>query len=90
MIKSNERKIINIQKKMIRVLKNKGKFGGSHTETIHLRSCVPKHLRGEKTVDLAIKGLFNQGILINKQSAGEKHCSLNPTRLKEVVEIENK
>ncbi len=79
---------LRIQKKMIRMLKNKKKFSGAHTETIHLRNCVPKHLRGEKIVDDAIKGLFQKGILINKQSTGEKHCSLNIEKLKEIEEIE--
>ena len=88
MIKFDKEELINIQKKMIRMLKNKKKFGGAHTETIHLRNCVPKHLRGEKIVDIAIKDLFNKGILINKQSTGELHCSLNTAKLKEIEEIE--
>lgn len=77
-----------IQKKMIRMLKNKRKYGGAHTETIHLRNCVPKHLRGEKIVDQAIKSLFAKRILINKKSTGEQHCSLNIEKLKEINEIE--
>ena len=89
MTKLDEKKIINIQKKMIRMLKNKKKFGGAHTETIHLRNCVPKHLRGEKIVDVAIKDLFQKGLFINKQSTGENHCSLNTAKLKEIEEIEN-
>lgn len=84
MAKFGKEDLIDIQKKMIRMLKNKRKFGGAHTETIHLRNCVPKHLRGYKIIDEAIKDLFNKGILINKQSTGEKHCSLNPTKLKEI------
>lgn len=81
--------IRTIQKKMIRMLKNKKKYGGAHTETIHLRNCVPKHLRGKKIVDIAIGDLFNKGILINKKSTGEEHCSLNNQKLKEMEEIEN-
>ncbi len=88
MTKFSKEDLIAIQKKMIRMLKNKKKFGGAHTETIHLRNCVPKHLRGEKIVDEAIKDLFNTGILINKQSTGEKHCSLNTAKLREIEEIE--
>ncbi|MBI2546363.1 hypothetical protein HYV81_04235 [Candidatus Woesearchaeota archaeon] len=79
---------IAIQKKMIRMLKNKKKFGGAHTETIHLRNCVPKHLRGSKLVEAAIKDLFDRQILINKQSTGELHCSLNTAKLKDIGEIE--
>ncbi len=81
--------IRGIQKKMIRMLKNKKKYGGAHTETIHLRNCVPKHLRGKKIIDIAINGLFTKGILTNKKSTGEEHCSLNSQKLKEIEEIEN-
>ncbi len=88
MIKFSNEELINIQKKMIRMLKNKKKFGGAHTETIHLRNCVPKHLRGEKIIDFAIKDLFDKEIIINKQSTGEKHCSLNSAKLKEIEGIE--
>ena len=42
----------------------------------------------DKIVDEAIKDLFDKAILINKQSTGEKHCSLNSTKLKEIEEIE--
>ena len=89
MAKFSKDEIVNIQKKMIRMLKNKKKFGGAHTETIHLRNCVPKHLRGEKIVDYAINDLFERQILINKRSTGEKHCSLNTVKLREIEEIEN-
>ena len=88
MAKLDKKEVLDIQKKMIRMLKNKKKFGGAHTETIHLRNCVPKHLRGEKIVDFAVKDLFDKGILINKQSTGEIHCSLNTAKLKEIEEIE--
>ena len=88
MAKFEEKDIIDLQKKMIRMLKNKKKFGGAHTETIHLRNCLPKHLRGEKIADIAIKDLFSKQILINKQSTSEKHCSLNTAKLKEIEEIE--
>ncbi len=88
MVQFSQSDVISIQKKMIRMLKNKKKFGGAHTETVHLRNCTPKHLRGEKIVDFAIKDLFNKEILINKQSTGEKHCSLNSAKLREIKEIE--
>ena len=54
MAKFSQEEVINIQRKMIRMLKNKKKFGGAHTEAIHLKNCVPKHLRGDKIVDEAI------------------------------------
>jgi len=78
----------NIQKKIIRMLKNKRKYGGAHTETIHLKNCVPKHLRGKKVVEEAIHDLFKKGILINKKSTGENQCSLDSSKLREINEIE--
>ena len=78
------REMRNIQKKIIRMLKNKRKYDGAHTETIHLKNCVPKHLRGKKVVEEAIHDLFQKGILINKKSTGESHCSLNSSKLKEL------
>ena len=84
MVKFDKKEVLDMQKKMIRMLKNKKKYGGAHTETIHLRNCVPKHLRGEKIVNFTIKDLFGKGILINKQSTGELHCSLNTAKLKEI------
>jgi len=89
MVKIDIKEIRDIQKKMIRMLKNKKKYKGAHTETIHLRNCVPTHLRGQKIVDEAISDLFKKGILINKKSTGQSHCSLDNTKLKEISEIEN-
>ena len=89
MVKINPEEMKNVQRKMIRMLKNKRKYGGAHTETTHLRNYVPKHLRGEKVVDEAIKDLFKKEILINKKSTGEEHCSLNNRKLKEIREVEN-
>ena len=89
MVKIDIKEIRDIQKKMIRMLKNKKKYKGAHTETIHLRNCVPTHLRGQKIVDEAISDLFKKGILINKKSTGQNHCSLDNTKLKEISEIEN-
>lgn len=83
------KEVRNIQKKMIRMLKNKGKYGGAHTETIHLKNCVPKHLRGEKITLFAIEDLFKREILINKKSTGTDHCSLNPRKVEEIEAIEN-
>lgn len=88
MVEYNIKEVKAIQRKMIRMLKNKGKYGGAHTETIHLKNCVPKHLRGEKIVLFAIDDLFKKEILINKKSTGADHCSLNTEKLKEINDIE--
>jgi len=36
-----------------------------------------------------IKDLFRKGILYNKKSTGEMHCSLDTGKLNEINEIEN-
>ncbi|MBU2639742.1 MAG: hypothetical protein KKG75_03485 [Nanoarchaeota archaeon] len=87
MAKINLEELKAIQRKIIRMLKNKRKYMGAHTETIHLKNCVPKHLRGEKIVEEAISDLFKKEILINKKSTGQDHCSLNISKLKEINEI---
>lgn len=89
MVKIDETEMRNIQKKVIRMLKNKKKYNRAHTETKHLRNCVPRHLRGAKAVDEAISDLFKRGILTNKKSTGQDHCSLDSSKLKEMSEIEN-
>ena len=89
MVKLDIKEMQIIQKKMIRMLKNKRKYKGAHTETKHLKNCVPKHLRGSNIVDEAISDLFKRGILINKKSTGQDHCSLDNSKLKEINEIEN-
>ena len=89
MVKIDIVEMQNIQKKIIRMLKNKRKYKGAHTETKHLRNCVPTHLRGSKIVDEAISDMFKRGILINKKSTGQDHCSIDSSKLKEISEIEN-
>ena len=39
--------------------------------------------------DEAISELFKRGILMNKKSTGQNHCSLDTSKLKEINEIEN-
>ena len=33
-------------------------WGGKHTELLNLKKCIPKHLRGTKDTDKAIKELI--------------------------------
>ena len=89
MVKIDVTEMRNIQKKKLRLLKNKGKYNGAHTESNHLRNCVPRHLRGTKIVDEAVSDLFRKGILMNKKSTGENHCSLDNSKLQEISKIEN-
>ena len=85
--KFDDDKIEEIQARIVIMLYNKRKFNGAHTETINLRRCVERHLRGEKIVDIAIKDLFEREILVNKKSTREFHCSLNNAKLDEIIYI---
>jgi len=57
-------------------------LGGRHTELRNLRKCIPKHLRGEKITNEAIKELIKA-----KQSTNEIHVSLNSEKQQEIYEF---
>lgn len=72
---------------MVRILRkliNLNIWGGKHTESKNLLKALPKHLRGEKVTNDAIKELIKLGFLITKPSTGEIHVSLNPRKIKEI------
>jgi len=62
-------------------------WGGKHTEETNLKKCIPKHLRGEKVTNEAIKDLIGLEFLYFKTSTHEKHFSLNPRKKKEIYEF---
>ena len=76
-----------IMKRFLRKLINLNIWGGRHTELINLKKCIPKHLRGEKITDEAVKELISKGFLHAKQSTGEIHVSLNPEKQQEIYEF---
>ena len=67
----------DIQDKILRKLINMKphKWGNSHTEEINLVKSLPKHLRGEKVVDEAIKELNKMDFLIRLKKTREWHVS---------------
>ena len=71
----------------LRKLINLDIWGGQHTELINLKKSIPKHLRGEKITDEAIKELIKAGFITTKQSTGEIHISLNSKKQQEIYEF---
>jgi len=75
-----------VQQKILRKLMamKPHKWGKSHTEEKNLVKGLPSHLRGTKTVEKAIKELYQNGFLIRIIKTGEWHVSLNPKKKKEI------
>ena len=77
-----------IQEKILRKLAafRPPKWEESHTEENNLVKGLPKHLRGSKVVEKAIKELHQSQFLIRLKKTSEWHVSLNignPTRVSE-------
>lgn len=78
-----------VQEKILRKLMSikPPKWGNSHTEEINLVKGLPGHLRGSKTVDKAIKELFQLGFLTRLKKTGEWHVSLNTRKKDEIYQF---
>ncbi|MAE42525.1 hypothetical protein CMO93_02030 [Candidatus Woesearchaeota archaeon] len=73
-----------IMVRFLRKLINLNIWGGRHTELTNLKKCIPKHLRGQKITEEAIKELIEMEFLNVKQSTGEMHVSLNSQKQHEI------
>lgn len=73
--------------RFLRKLINLDMWGGKHTESKNLLKALPKHLRGEKITDDAIKEIYKLEFLVSKPSTGEVHISLNPKKKKDICEF---
>ena len=76
-----------IMKRFLIKLLNLNMWGSKHTELTNLRKAIPKHLRGEKVTDIAVKSLIDKEFIMVKQSTGELHISLNPRKQQEIYEF---
>ncbi len=83
-----DKKFIMIR--FLRKLINLNIWGGRHTDLTNLKKCIPKHLRGEKITEEAIKELIDMKFLNIKQSTGQIHVSLNPKKQYEIYEYVKK
>ncbi len=76
-----------IMKRFLRKLINLDIWGGRHTELTNLKKAIPKHLRGEKITEEAIKELVNMEFINIKKSTGEIHVSLNSSKQQEIYDF---
>ena len=76
-----------IMKRFLRKLVNLNIWGGRHTELTNLKKALPKHIRGEKITEDAIKQLVNMELITTKQSTGEIHISLNSKKQQEIYDF---
>ena len=76
-----------IMKRFLRKLINLDIWGGRHTELTNLKKALPKHIRGEKITEEAIKELAAMEFITTKQSTGEIHISLNSKKQQEIYEF---
>ena len=77
----------SIMKRFLRKLVNLNIWGGRHTELTNLKKAIPKHIRGEKITDEAIKELVRIEFITTKQSTGEIHISLNSKKQQEIYDF---
>ena len=76
-----------IMKRFLRKLINLYIWGGRHTELTNLKKSLPKHLRGEKITEEAVKDLIAMEFITTKQSTGEIHISLNSKKQQEIYDF---
>ena len=76
-----------IMKRFLRKLVNLNIWGGRHTELTNLKKAIPKHLRGEKITDEAVRELVAMQFITTKQSTGEIHISLNSAKQQEIYDF---
>lgn len=70
---------------ILKKLKRRGKWSGSHTSFDLLTKGIPKHLRGEAK-EVATE-LIKDGLLLSKPTSYGLEVSLNPERKEEIDRI---
>jgi hypothetical protein len=76
-----------LKAQILKKLRRRGNWGGSHTAFDDLPKSTPKHLRG-KAKDAA-EELISEGLLIPKQTGYGLHVSLNPQRKADIDKLIN-
>jgi hypothetical protein len=74
-----------LKAQILKKLRRRGNWGGSHTAFDDLPKSTPKHLRG-KAKDAA-EELISEGLLIPKQTGYGLHVSLNPQRKADIDKL---
>jgi len=71
-----------VARRILQRLAGMGKWGGYHTEVVHLARGFAGH---DRALALAIgERLIGAGLLVEKQSVGQRHVRLNPSRSGEI------
>ncbi len=74
-----------LKAQILKKLRRRDNWGGSHTAFDDLPKSIPKHLRG-KAKDAADE-LISEGLLIPKQTSYGLHVSLNPQRKADIDKL---
>lgn len=74
-----------LKAQILKKLRRRDNWGGSHTAFDDLPKSIPKHLRG-KAKDAADE-LILEGLLISKQTSYGLHVSLNPQRKADIDKL---
>ncbi|HXE45293.1 MAG TPA: hypothetical protein VN635_08845 [Conexibacter sp.] len=73
---------LRVARRMLQRLMGMGKWGGYHTEIVHLARGFAGH---DRALALAIgERLVNAGLLVEKTSVHQRHVRLNPRRVAEI------
>jgi len=80
--------VLDIKARIIRKLVQWRKWGAAHTENI-LKG-LPAHLRGEKITKQALKELIQDQWLLPAIKTRETHYSLNPRKVKDILQFYEK
>lgn len=74
-----------LKAQILKKLRRRDNWGGSHTAFDDLPKSIPKHLRGEAKD--AAKELISEGLLIPKQTSYGLHVSLNPQKKTDIDKL---
>jgi hypothetical protein len=77
--------MLTLKAQILKKLRRRDYWGGSHTAFDDLPKSIPKHLRG-KAKDAA-EELISEGLLISKQTGYGLHVSLNPQRKADIDKL---
>jgi hypothetical protein len=77
--------MLTLKAQILKKLRRRDNWGGSHTAFDDLPKGIPKHLRG-KAKDAA-EELISEGLLIPKQTGYGLHVSLNPQKKADIDKL---
>jgi len=76
---------LTLKAQILKKLRRRDNWGGSHTAFDDLPKSIPKHLRGKAKE--AAEELISEGLLIPKQTGYGLHVSLNPQKKTDIDKL---